>query len=129
MADDDKPVLDDATLSMILRQVYRRMEKAASPDGVEAELAKLLQWMNDHPSQDATVAPPRKTLRTRLSAILPPDQVDAVLGVVLPVLFEDIAVVALDAPCVECGERFEPGDRVTWRLRWLPQGLVHAECR
>lgn len=31
--------------------------------------------------------------------------------------------------CVECGEQIDDGDRITWRLRWSPQGPVHEECR
>lgn len=38
-------------------------------------------------------------------------------------------VIAFGDPCVECSESFEPGDAVTWRVRYAPQGLIHQECR
>lgn len=53
---------------------------------------------------------------------------DVVMSVVVPFI-TNLDVVPLDAPCVECGEAFDPGDRVTWRLRYAPQGLIHEECK
>lgn len=38
-------------------------------------------------------------------------------------------LVVFGAPCVECGETFEEGDRVTWRWNYQPYGLIHDECR
>ena len=38
-------------------------------------------------------------------------------------------VITFGDPCVECNEPFEPGDAVTWRVRYAPQGLIHRECR
>lgn len=64
----------------------------------------------------------------KLSLLTPGDVTDAVLTVVVPFI-TDLPSVPLDAPCVECGETFEPGDRVSWRLRYAPQGLIHEECR
>lgn len=57
-----------------------------------------------------------------------PGDVNAVLEIIIPFV-SDLPVVRLSDPCVECGEHFEPGDEVTWRMRWLPQGLIHAACR
>ena len=37
--------------------------------------------------------------------------------------------VPYESLCVECGEDFQRNDRVTWRWRFAPQGLIHEECR
>ena len=34
---------------------------------------------------------------------------------------------ALGDACIECGETFEPGDRITPRARWTPTGPIHAD--
>ncbi len=52
---------------------------------------------------------------------------DAILKVVDPLLVT--SVVTLGDPCVECQESIDPGDRVSWRLLGLPQGLIHEECK
>lgn len=62
--------------------------------------------------------------------------VAAALYVFIPVL-ERLRKAVQDAPavaawtgtCVECGTTIEDGDRITWRLRWSPQGPIHEECR
>jgi hypothetical protein len=61
---------------------------------------------------------------------------DAVMAVIAPAIerhrkaVEDAPAVTIwDGGCVECDESFKPGDRMTWRLRWSPQGPIHEECR
>ncbi|MFC9973576.1 hypothetical protein ACFVH6_22045 [Spirillospora sp. NPDC127200] len=77
-----------------------------------------------------------------------PDGPGAILGAtmhdladaVLPVVKQETArirqtvedapdVTAWTGTCSECGEPIEPGDQITWRLRWSPQGPIHGECR
>jgi len=61
---------------------------------------------------------------------------DAVWAQVSPEL-ERLRKAVEDAPevaewiglCVECGEQIDDGDRITWRLRWSPQGPIHEVCR
>lgn len=58
------------------------------------------------------------------------DQIaDKVLADVVSPFITTLPIVTLGAPCVECFEPFEPADRVTWRLRYSPQGLIHEECQ
>lgn len=54
---------------------------------------------------------------------------DEVLTKVILPFIENLPAVNLTAPCVECGEPFESEDRVSWRLRYTPEGLIHEECR
>jgi hypothetical protein len=42
---------------------------------------------------------------------------------------KELPVVTYGDPCVECGQKIREGDAVTWRLWWLPQGLIHKECQ
>jgi len=51
------------------------------------------------------------------------DIADRVLAEVSP------AVAVWAGGCVECGDPIGYGSRITWRLRWAPQGPVHQECR
>lgn len=66
----------------------------------------------------------------------PGEIADLVLGIVQPEMerfrkaVEDAPAVATwTGSCVECGDPIKAGDRITWRLRWSPQGPIHEECR
>jgi hypothetical protein len=64
------------------------------------------------------------------------DIADRVLAEISPVL-ERYRRAVEEAPggaiwtgaCAECGTPIQPGDAITWRLRWSPQGPIHEECR
>lgn len=67
--------------------------------------------------------------------VLLDDRLRAVIAVVrqkigarLDELKDHPALIMYGQPCVECGEAMESFDRVTWRWRELPQGLVHEYC-
>lgn len=118
-------MLSPDDLARLFHETYERL----APDhGYETRTASAVAW-EDVPANN-------KSLMTAvagevLAAVVPAIRADerAEVASELDALQSDPPTIAYGAACVECNEDFEAGERVTWRWRYAPAGLIHDACR